>query len=92
MATNIPTITTTEATSFDRRKFEDLLQRRFFYDQSHALYGGTPGLVDYGPFGAALQNNLQETWRRFFVQEENMLELNAAILTPEKMLRYGLSL
>ncbi len=26
---------------FDRAKMEDLLKRRFFYDQSFAIYGGT---------------------------------------------------
>jgi WHEP-TRS domain len=27
--------------TFDRAKMEDLLKRRFFYDQSFAIYGGT---------------------------------------------------
>jgi len=26
--------------TFDRSKMEDLLKRRFFYDQSFAIYGG----------------------------------------------------
>lgn len=30
--------------SFDRLKLEDLLKRRFFYDQSFAIYGGVTGL------------------------------------------------
>lgn len=29
--------------SFDRAKLEDLLKRRFFYDQSFAIYGGITG-------------------------------------------------
>lgn len=28
------------AATFDRSKMEDLLKRRFFYDQSFAIYGG----------------------------------------------------
>lgn len=32
----------------DRSKMEDLLKRRFFYDQSFAIYGGVAGLYDYG--------------------------------------------
>ena len=30
----------TSGTKFDRLKMEDTLKRRFFYDQSFALYGG----------------------------------------------------
>jgi len=31
-------------TLIDRLKLEDLLKRRFFYDQSFAIYGGVGGL------------------------------------------------
>lgn len=31
---------TASSTTFDRSKMEDLLKRRFFYDQSFAIYGG----------------------------------------------------
>jgi len=34
---------TPQASSFDRAKMEDLLKRRFFYDQSFAIYGGITG-------------------------------------------------
>ena len=33
---------------FDRSKMEDLLKRRFFYDQSFAIYGGVTGQFDFG--------------------------------------------
>lgn len=32
-----------QVSSFDRAKLEDLLKRRFFYDQSFAIYGGITG-------------------------------------------------
>ena len=35
--------------SFDRAKMEDLLKRRFFFDQSFAIYGGITGQFDFGP-------------------------------------------
>lgn len=31
---------TAPAATFDRSKMEDLLKRRFFFDQSFAIYGG----------------------------------------------------
>jgi glycyl-tRNA synthetase len=30
---------------FDRTKMEDTLKRRFFYDQSFAIYGGVTGII-----------------------------------------------
>lgn len=61
--------------TIDRLKMEDLLKRRFFYDQSFAIYGGVSGLYDFGPMGCAMKANLLAEWRRHFVLEEHMLEV-----------------
>lgn len=76
-----PTVT------FDRAKMEDLLKRRFFYDQSFAIYGGITGQFDFGPMGCAFKANLLQAWRQFFVLEEQMLEVDCSILTPEPVLK-----
>lgn len=73
--------------SFDRSKMEDLLKRRFFYDQSFAIYGGITGQYDFGPMGCALKSNMLHAWRQFFVLEEQMLEVDCSILTPEPVLK-----
>jgi glycyl-tRNA synthetase len=70
----------------DRSKLEDLLKRRFFYDQSFAIYGGVNGLYDYGPMGCAMKANFINEWRKFFVLEEQMLEVDCAMLTPANVL------
>lgn len=72
---------------FDRGKMEDLLKQRFFYDQSFAIYGGVNGLYDFGPMGCAMKANLLQAWRQFFILEEQMLELDTAMLTPEPVLK-----
>lgn len=66
---------------------EDLLKRRFFYDQSFAIYGGITGQYDFGPMGCALKSNILAAWRQFFVLEEQMLEVDCSILTPEPVLK-----
>lgn len=66
---------------------EDLLKRRFFYDQSFALYGGITGQYDFGPMGCGLKANMLDTWRKHFVLEEQMLEVDCSILTPEPVLQ-----
>ncbi|VDM97060.1 unnamed protein product [Thelazia callipaeda] len=76
-----------DVTFFDRLKFEDLLKQRFFFDQSFAIYGGVTGLYDFGPMGCAMKTNMINLWRRHFVLEENMLEVDCSILTPEAVLK-----
>merc|ERR1719189_1405960 len=76
----------TEA-SFDRAKMEDLLKRRFFYDQSFAIYGGVTGQYDFGPMGCAMKSNLINAWRSFFILEEQMLKVDCTMLTPETVLK-----
>ncbi|KAJ8946487.1 hypothetical protein NQ314_008881 [Rhamnusium bicolor] len=73
--------------TFDRAKMEDLLKRRFFFDQSFAIYGGITGQFDFGPMGCAFKANLLHAWRQFFVLEEQMLEVDCSILTPEPVLK-----
>ncbi|KYN13767.1 PREDICTED: glycine--tRNA ligase [Trachymyrmex cornetzi] len=73
--------------TFDRARMEDLLKRRFFLDQSFAIYGGITGQYDFGPMGCSLKTNLINAWRNFFVLEEQMLEVDCSILTPEPVLK-----
>uniref|UniRef100_A0AAV2L786 Glycine--tRNA ligase n=1 Tax=Knipowitschia caucasica TaxID=637954 RepID=A0AAV2L786_KNICA len=71
----------------DRAKMEDTLKRRFFYDQAFAIYGGVSGLYDFGPVGCALKNNILQVWRQHFIQEEQILEIDCTMLTPEPVLK-----
>ncbi|KAH8371995.1 hypothetical protein KR093_009643 [Drosophila rubida] len=78
---------TPSVVSFDRARMEDLLKRRFFYDQSFAIYGGITGQYDFGPMGCALKSNILTLWRQFFSLEEQMLEVDCSMLTPEPVLK-----
>ncbi|VDN09257.1 unnamed protein product, partial [Dibothriocephalus latus] len=73
--------------NFDRSKLEDLLKQKFFYDQSFSIYGGVQGLYDYGPTGCAIKANILSAWRQFFVLEEQLLEVDCSVLTPENVLK-----
>ncbi|OMH80002.1 putative glycine-tRNA ligase [Zancudomyces culisetae] len=72
---------------FDRAVFESTLTKRFFYVPSFSIYGGVAGLYDYGPIGSVLQQNLINIWRKHFVIEEDMLEMDGAIITPSEVLK-----
>ena len=69
------------------RPLDRLLRRRLFFTPAFEVYGGVSGLYDYGPPGCALQANLIETWRKHFVLEEDMLEVDCTMLTPHEVLK-----
>ncbi|KAK5458314.1 Glycine--tRNA ligase 1, mitochondrial [Exophiala xenobiotica] len=71
----------------DRAVLESVLRRRLFYTPSFEIYGGERGLFDYGPPGCALQANVVDLWRKHFVLEEDMLEVDCTMLTPEAVLK-----
>jgi len=82
-------LTTRAGDAFDRASFESLLKRRLFFTEAFEIYrkapnfkGDNKGLYDYGPPGCSLQANIVDIWRKHFVIEEQMLELDCAILTP----------
>ncbi|WAQ93989.1 SYG-like protein, partial [Mya arenaria] len=62
-------------------KMEDLLK------QNVSKFAGINGLYDFGPMGCAVKANLLQAWRNFFVLEENLLEVDTAVLTPETVLK-----
>ncbi|KAI9850918.1 MAG: Glycine--tRNA ligase 1, mitochondrial [Thelocarpon superellum] len=79
--------TTKTGGAFDRSSFDALLRRRLFYTPAFEVYGGVSGLYDYGPPGCALQANIIDLWRKHFVLEEDMLEVDCAVLTPQDVLK-----
>lgn len=64
---------------------EDLLKRRFFYDQSFAIHGGVAGQYDFGPMGCAIKANILSLWRSFFVLEE---QVHITIITRLNFCRF----
>jgi glycyl-tRNA synthetase len=79
--------TTKTGQPLDRGTLDTLLRRRLFYTPSFEIYGGVSGLYDYGPPGCALQANIVDTWRKHFVLEEDMMEVDCTMLTPHEVLK-----
>ncbi|KAI5840467.1 hypothetical protein DFP73DRAFT_517309 [Morchella snyderi] len=79
--------TTKTGAPLDRGTLDTLLRRRLFYTPSFEMYGGVSGLYDYGPPGCALQQSIVDTWRKHFVLEEDMLEVDCTMLTPHEVLK-----
>lgn len=73
--------------TFSREALDQVLKRRFFFAPAFEIYGGVSGLYDYGPPGCALQANIIDTWRKHFILEEDMLEVDTTMLTPHEVLK-----
>ena len=69
-----------------RDQLDDLIKRRFFYRQAFEIYGGVGGFYTYGPPGTAVKQNLISLWRKHFVIEENMLEVDDTCIMPHDVL------
>lgn len=82
-----PAATTKTGEPFDKAALESLMRRRLFYTPAFEIYGGVSGLFDYGPPGCALQANIIDLWRKHFVLEEDMLEVDCTMLTPHEVLK-----
>jgi glycyl-tRNA synthetase len=62
---------------------DELARRRGFFFQANEAYGGVSGFYTYGPEGAALKRNVEETWRDRFVTREGNMEIDSPTVTPE---------
>ncbi len=88
ISAKMATTTTLKGQPFDRKVLDPMLRRRMFYTPSFEIYdNGVAGLFDYGPPGCALQANIIDIWRKHFVLEEDMLEMDCTALTPGEVLK-----
>ncbi|XP_053992820.1 glycine--tRNA ligase-like [Hylaeus volcanicus] len=70
-----------------RHHLENLCKRRSIFFPSFEIYGSVAGLYDYGPSGCAIKRELEAHWHRFFVIEDDLLEIDATCLTPHHVLK-----
>ncbi|KOX95043.1 glycyl-tRNA synthetease [Haloarcula rubripromontorii] len=64
-------------------RLTELAKRRGFYFPSSSAYGGAAGFWTYGPQGAALKSNIEDTWRDRYVVKEGHQEISAPDVMPE---------
>lgn len=64
-------------------KVAELSKRRGFFFQSSEAYGGVAGFQTYGPEGAELKRNIENSWRETFSRELGHREIEAPTVMPE---------
>ncbi|MEF8775651.1 MAG: glycine--tRNA ligase [Haloarculaceae archaeon] len=61
----------------------ELAKRRGFFLQTAGAYGGVSGFYTFGPQGAPLKRNIEESWRDRFTVREGTLAVDAPTIMPE---------
>jgi glycyl-tRNA synthetase len=64
------------------RQLVELAKRRGYFFQTGAAYGGVSGFYTYGPHGAALKANIEESWRERWSVQEGHTEIDAPTVMP----------
>ncbi len=60
-------------------------KKKGFVYRSSDIYGGFAGFWDFGPLGAELFNNIKQNWWKYFVhQKENVVGIDASIISHPK--------
>ncbi len=67
-------------------KIVSLCKRRGFVFQSAEIYGGFRSTYDYGPLGVNMLRNVKDAWWRSMVQErDDVVGIDAAVLSPPRV-------
>ncbi len=64
---------------------EQLAKRRGFFYPSSEIYGGLSGLYDYGHLGVLMKRKIEDSWRKYFLDEENFYEVDPSTIMHEKV-------
>ena len=70
------------STKISVEELANFCKRKGFVFRSSDIYGGFSGFWDFGPLGVELFNNIKKEWWDFFVyQKENMVGIDASIIS-----------
>ena len=64
-------------------KLSELSKKRGFFFQSSEAYGGAAGFQTFGPEGAEIKRNIENSWRETFSQSLGHREIEAPTVMPE---------
>ena len=62
----------------------ELAKRRGFFFPSAEIYpGSTAGTWEYGPYGVMIKQRLESIWRKFFISQDRLLEIDGSTILPK---------
>ncbi len=63
----------------------NLCTRRSIIIPAFEVYGEVAGFYDYGPIGTRIKHNIENFWRKFFIDGMGNLEIEGTIIYPERV-------
>ncbi|MFC2163026.1 glycine--tRNA ligase [Candidatus Altiarchaeota archaeon] len=66
-------------------KIGDIAKRRGIVYPSYEIYGGLRGLIDYGPVGARIKDNLEKHLRDTYILGQSCMEVQCPTLGPKSL-------
>ncbi len=70
-------------TTDEGAQLTELAKRRGFFFPAVEAYGGTAGFYVYGPEGAGIKENIEDSWRDQFVVRHGHMEIESPTVMPE---------
>lgn len=70
-----------------QQKLINLLRKNQYITPSYSSYGGLSGYQDYGIYGVKLKNKFLQEFRRFFLNNEDIFEIETHAVTPYNVLK-----
>lgn len=70
----------------NQQKLRTLLQENQILIPSFIHYGGVSGFQDYGIIGTLIKNNFLNIWRKQFIQNTDVHEIETPIIIPNQIL------
>jgi glycyl-tRNA synthetase, dimeric type len=72
----------------ERQSLESLVNlcaRRSIIIPAFEAYGEVSGFYDYGPIGTRIKHNIENSWRKSFVDSMGNLEIESTVVCPERV-------
>ncbi len=63
----------------------NLAVRRAIIIPSFEIYGEIGGFYDYGPIGTRIKRNIEQEWRKVFIEELGNIEIETTLIAPEQV-------
>jgi glycyl-tRNA synthetase len=68
-------------------KIEQIAKMRGFIYPSAEIYGGLSGFYDFGHLGFKLKTKIEDFWREFFLEPDDILEIKTTTIAPEAVFK-----
>ncbi len=65
----------------------ELASRKSIFYPSNEIYNAPAGFWSFGPIGESIRRRVIDFWRKEFVQENEMLEIDGSITMPEEVFK-----